>query len=62
MSTVPEVLALARLGTPVVAFSLISNLGAGLSPTPLHHAEVQDAAKAAGGKLGALITELINGD
>lgn len=60
MSTVPEVLALARLGAPVVAFSLISNLGAGLSPTPLHHAEVQDAARAAGGKLGALITELIN--
>ncbi len=60
MSTVPEVLALARLGKPVVAFSLISNLGAGLSPTPLHHAEVQDAALAAGGKLGTLITALIN--
>ena len=62
MSTVPEVLALARLGTPVVAFSLISNLGAGLSPTPLHHAEVQDTAQAAGGKLGSLITALINSD
>ncbi|MED5372380.1 MAG: purine-nucleoside phosphorylase [Myxococcota bacterium] len=60
MSTVPEVLALARLERPVVAFSLISNLGAGLSVGPLHHEEVQEAANAAGGKLGALITALLS--
>ena len=59
MSTVPEAIALAQMGVPVVAFSMISNLASGLSEGPLHHAEVTEAADAAGGRLGGLIRALV---
>jgi purine-nucleoside phosphorylase len=59
MSTVPEVIALARLGVPAVAFSMISNLGAGLSEGPLDHSEVREMAQHAGGQLARLIGGLL---
>ncbi|MDY0270503.1 purine-nucleoside phosphorylase [Trichloromonas sp.] len=40
MSTVPEAIMGRYLGMEVVALSLIANLAAGLSPTPLSHDEV----------------------
>jgi purine-nucleoside phosphorylase len=40
MSTVPEVLVARALGMRVAAVSCITNLGTGLSPAPLSHAEV----------------------
>jgi len=40
MSTVAEVIAAAHLGMETLGITCISNLAAGLSPTPLAHAEV----------------------
>ncbi|HJN76983.1 MAG TPA: purine-nucleoside phosphorylase [Myxococcota bacterium] len=59
MSTVPEVIALAQMGVPVVAFNMVSNLAAGLSEGPLDHHEVTVAADAAGGDLGRLVRALV---
>ncbi len=44
MSTVLEVIALRHRGVRVGAVSCITNAGAGISPTPLNHEEVQEAA------------------
>lgn len=44
MSTVPEVIALRHLGVRVGAMSCITNLAAGISPTPLDHKEVAETA------------------
>lgn len=44
MSTVPEVIALRHMGVRVAAMSCITNLAAGISPTPLSHAEVEQVA------------------
>jgi purine-nucleoside phosphorylase len=45
MSTVLEVIALRHHGTRVGAMSCITNLAAGISPTPLDHAEVEAIAR-----------------
>jgi purine-nucleoside phosphorylase len=55
MSTVPEVTVARALGLKVLAFSLITNRAAGLSPEPLDHREVLEIGKAAGGRLQAVI-------
>jgi purine-nucleoside phosphorylase len=55
MSTVPEVTVARALGLKVLAFSLITNRAAGLSPEPLDHREVLETGKAAGGRLQELI-------
>jgi purine-nucleoside phosphorylase len=44
MSTVLEVIALRHMGVRVAAVSCITNMAAGLSPTPLDHAEVEETA------------------
>ena len=44
MSTVLEVLAARQLNMRVAGISCITNLGAGLQDTPLHHDEVKDTA------------------
>ncbi|MBV9045798.1 MAG: purine-nucleoside phosphorylase [Alphaproteobacteria bacterium] len=47
MSTVPETLAAIHCGMKVIALSVMTNLAAGLSKTPLtHHETLQEAAKA----------------
>ncbi len=46
MSTVPEVIALRHMGVRAAALSCITNLAAGISKTPLSHAEVEETAKA----------------
>lgn len=45
MSTVPEVIALRHMGVRASAISCITNLAAGISPTPLSHLEVEQVAK-----------------
>ena len=59
MSTVPEAIALAQMGVPVVAFGMVSNLAAGLSEGPLDHGEVTEAADLAGDSLGKLVRALV---
>jgi purine-nucleoside phosphorylase len=44
MSTVPEVIALRHMRVRTAAVSCITNLAAGISPTPLCHAEVEQTA------------------
>jgi purine-nucleoside phosphorylase len=55
MSTVPEVIALAHLGVPVAAISVISNYAAGVGQGTLDHAEVKAVAELAGPRLLALV-------
>lgn len=55
MSTVMEAIGARWAGMRVVAISLITNKGAGISPTPLTHDEVLDAANVAGPRLARVI-------
>ncbi|MBR1751491.1 MAG: purine-nucleoside phosphorylase [Ruminococcus sp.] len=61
MSTVVEAIAARHAGMKVCAVSCVCNLAAGISPTPLTHAEVQQAADNAAPKFKALISEAIEG-
>jgi purine-nucleoside phosphorylase len=55
MSTVMEAIAAHWAGARVCGVSLVTNAGAGLSPTPLSHAEVLEAAGVAGPRLARVI-------
>ncbi|MCR4684914.1 MAG: purine-nucleoside phosphorylase [Lachnospiraceae bacterium] len=59
MSTVVEAIAANHMGMRICAISCVCNLAAGLSPTPLTHEEVQEAANAAAPKFKKLVTESI---
>jgi purine-nucleoside phosphorylase len=59
MSTVTEVIAARAAGLRCLGVSTITNLAAGISPTPLSHAEVMAAADAAGDDLGRLIEGVV---
>jgi purine-nucleoside phosphorylase len=58
MSTVLEVLALRHVGVRVAAISCITNLAAGISPTPLAHDEVQEIAQRTSAPFVALLSRL----
>lgn len=55
MSTVPEVITARAMGVPVLGVSLISNLAAGISPKPLDHSEVLEAAEQARSRFTSLV-------
>lgn len=59
MSTVPEAIVSSHQGMETMAISSISNLAAGISPTPLSHDEVKEAAQIAEHKLFALLEGII---
>lgn len=59
MSTVLEVIALRQLGVRVAAISCITNFAAGISPTPLHHVEVQAVSNATAGPFVALLSRFV---
>lgn len=59
MSTVVEAIAANHCGMKICGISCISNLAAGLNPTPLSHKEVQEAADMAAMKFRKLVTEAI---
>ena len=59
MSTAVEAIAANHMGMEVCGISCVCNLAAGLSPTPLTHEEVQEAAAAAAPPFKSLVTEAI---
>ncbi len=59
MSTVLEAIAAREAGCAVLAFSLVTNMAAGLTGVPLEHAEVLEAGRAAAARIGRLIARLL---
>lgn len=59
MSTAVEAMAANHMGMKVCGISCISNLAAGISPTPLTHAEIQETADRVAPLFKQLVTESI---
>ena len=59
MSTACEAIAARHMGMRVIGISCITNLAAGISPEPLCHAEVQEAADQAASLFKKLVSETI---
>jgi purine-nucleoside phosphorylase len=58
MSTALEAIAAREAGLEILGISLVTNLAAGISPTPLHHGEVIEVGEAAATRLTALLAGL----
>ncbi len=59
MSTALEAIAARQAGLEVLGMSLVTNLAAGISPTPLSHAEVIETGAAAAGRVGHLLARIV---
>jgi len=59
MSTVPEVMMANRLGMKVLGLSMITNMAAGISATPLSHQEVIETSKNESQKFNTLVKAII---
>ena len=59
MSTVPEVILARFLGMRVLAFSVVTNLAAGMTGAELSHEETKEMAPLGGRKLARLIARLL---
>lgn len=59
MSTALEAIAARHLGLEVLGISLVTNPAAGLSDGDLDHAEVIAAGRAAAGRVGALLAQIL---
>jgi len=59
MSTVLEAIAARHLGATVLGFSLVTNLAAGVSATPLNHLEVLEAGNAAAATMADLFRDVL---
>lgn len=59
MSTVPEAIAARHMGAEVLGISLVTNMAAGISPTPLSHEEVTTVADQARDRFTSLIDALL---
>lgn len=60
MSTACEAMAANHMGMEVCGISCISNLAAGISPTPLTHAEIKVAAAKASKDFSALLSNIVS--
>lgn len=58
MSTTVEAIAARHCGLDVLGISLVTNLAAGISATPLSHEEVIEAGREAGPRISALLAEI----
>lgn len=61
MSTVPETIVARHMGIQVLGISCITNLAAGLSTTPLSHAEVFETGRQVRWRLARLLEQLAPG-
>lgn len=61
MSTALETIAARHLGAEVLGISLITNPAAGVSATPLNHAEVVAAGRDAATRIGGLLAQILPG-
>ena len=59
MSTVPEAIVARHAGMDVLAFAVVSNAAAGISKTPITHAEVLEAGQQVAGRLAELLTRVV---
>ncbi len=59
MSTAVEAIAANHMGMMICGISCVCNLAAGLSPNPLTHDEVQEAANTAAPFFKKLVTESV---
>jgi purine-nucleoside phosphorylase len=59
MSTVPEIFTASRLQMDIVGISLISNMGAGISPTKLSHTEVTETANSVQERFSELMSHVV---
>ncbi len=59
MSTTLEAIAARQSGLEVLGISLVTNLAAGISPTPLAHEEVIEAGRAAGPRISTLLASIV---
>jgi purine-nucleoside phosphorylase len=59
MSTTLEAIAARQAGLEVLGISLVTNLAAGISDAPLSHAEVIEAGREAGPRIGALLADVV---
>jgi purine-nucleoside phosphorylase len=59
MSTVPETIVARHMGIEVLGISCVTNLAAGLSPTPLSHEEVFETGRQAESRLAGLLKRLV---
>lgn len=59
MSTVHETIAARALGLQVLGMSLVTNLAAGISESPLDHTEVLDVGRATAERMGTLLAGII---
>lgn len=60
MSTALEAIAARHAGMEVFGISLVTNLAAGISATPLSHAEVIESGTAAGPRISRLLADIIS--
>lgn len=58
MSTTLEAIAARHAGLEVLGISLVTNLAAGISPSPLSHGEVIEAGQAAGPRISRLLADI----